>query len=301
MHKEKEYLPRCYGLSWDFKKKSLLFKIEKRLISKTQEFFQGNNKFMEYFLNEYTIPNNFANFGKPEKPFGFEDQFQWQKENQYDIIYSWSLPPVLYETKKPCVRCKGKGKIRNYITCYDCRGTGKGYLNTKDSFFTSGMLTFHILSWYMGSQLLNESVMNLCLNDRRQLMHVETTHTQGMWSCSISGWASKEVLDWINKVPNNKVQPLLDAMDSVEKLIWANSRHSKEFEFSFYAKNRFSFKIPGGASSFGTCGGIINPYYTGEALGGDNVDSRIQQLYLIVGMASLSDQVENWLRNDKKI
>jgi hypothetical protein len=287
---KKEYLRRCYSLSWDIEAIALLFSIEKRLIPKIKALFEQITQNRPDIIPVSTA-DNFSEIGETGKSFGFQNQFVYEAETDTDITYRWVIPSVLYQTKKKCPECKGTLFTEYGNKCRSCRQTGKKFEPIEDGKFTDGMLTLYFLLDILGMIILDESDKEANEDDRRQLVHVEISRTMGMCNCWILGWVSDEVSQWIDEAPNEDAKPITKAMGSVEERLYYRNVEGYDFRFSAQSGKRFWFQVPGSACTLGTDTGTMNLYSTGVALSPHNVDHRTAQLSFIAGLAALSDQV----------
>lgn len=296
MHKMKtEYLPRCYALSWDPKKVSLLFKIEKTTMPRLVEIFTNETPLMEHMYKIHPVPHNFGNIGKTGLPFGFEDQFKFESEDAGTFTYRWTIPPAKKYTGKKCPRCKGTGKSDFDQKCFDC-DNGKEKVHTEDTFISSGLKTFYCLTQIMSALLLDyvcgESKIET--SERKQLVHLEIASTPGYGTAYVGGWVDDAIFDWI-KDENSEEKPIIEAMEGVDERLWLRKPYHFSFQFIWNGEN-FGLQVPGNACDVGTYYGMMNMYHIGKALGCHNTDNSSQQLCFIAGFATLNDEVEIWLK-----
>jgi hypothetical protein len=288
---KKEYLRRCYDLSWDIEATALLFSIEKRLFPIIKSLFDFIIKKRPDMI-PVDFSYNFSDLGETGKSFGLENQFVHESENDFEIVYRWVVPPVIHQTEELCPDCNGTlvDFFRN--NCRTCRQTGKKFDPVEDRNFPAGMLTIYFLLNFLGIIILDESEEDPASEHRRQLVHAEISYKTGMCECWIGAWVSDEVSRWIEDAPNEEAKPIVKAMRSVEERLFCRNVDRYDFRFVADSGKRFWFQVPGSACTLGTDTGTINLYDTGTALSCHNIDHRCAQLSLIAGLAALSDQVK---------
>lgn len=297
MHHPKSFLSRTYGLSWDANNFSLLFKIEKRMIPALQEFLNMETRLIAQLCKDYPIVPNFDSFAQPGQAFGFDDTFVYEREDEHNLIYRFALKPLMYQSEETCIECGGT-KISTFsnMPCRACRETGKEYKRVEDTYFSPGMRTYFLLSWFLSAQLLHESAENLQPTTRRQIINIEISHTTGMHNCWIAGWAADEVFEWISHAPDAMAGEIANVMFLLENFLYGYTKENNmSFRFILGDKNNFWLQVPGSAATLGSERGL-NLYGTGRPLSPHNIDHRSNQMYLIAGMAFMSDHVEAWMK-----
>ena len=288
-HMKKEYLPRSYSLSWNAQECSLIIGIEKDMIKTLQQILNNPSLGRKNLLDLYQF-SKFGLFGKEGKPYGFENQFLYKGENNFEIIYEWKIPPVSIFTDEVCPQCNGSEDSRfdSMSPCYPCRGTGKALESTNDKHFLAGMVTFHQLTNVINMLFCNKKFTK---NSRKQVMTIEISHTSGMHRCYMSGWVDDSVLSYMETISESDENKIITAMKQSEDTVLVKDSDRNDFELLVRSGGKFHLRAPGNACTFGTEGGI-NFYDFGHAVCPHNIDNRFQQLAFIAGMATIHDLVE---------
>jgi hypothetical protein len=142
MHHTKSFLPRTYGLSWDAKSFSLLFRIEKRMIPLIKKFLNMETPLIAELCKDYPVVPNFDSFAHAHQAFGFDNTFVYEREDEHELVYRFALKPVMYQSDETCTECDGtKISIFSNLPCRACRQTGKEYRPVENTYFTSGIGT----------------------------------------------------------------------------------------------------------------------------------------------------------------
>jgi hypothetical protein len=297
MHHTKSFLPRTYGLSWDAKSFSLLFRIEKRMIPLIKKFLNMETPLIAELCKDYPVVPNFDSFAHAHQAFGFDNTFVYEREDEHELVYRFALKPVMYQSDETCTECDGtKISIFSNLPCRACRQTGKEYRPVENTYFTSGMRTYFLLSWFLSAQLLHEHVENLEPTIRRQIINIEISYTTGIHNCWIAGWAADEVFEWISHASDTMGEEIANVMFVLENFLYGYTKENNmSFRFILGDNNNFWLQVPGSAATLGSERGM-NLYKTGRPLFPHNIDHRANQMYLIAGMTFMSDQVEKWMK-----
>lgn len=299
--KEVSSLPRCYSFSFDIDTVTLFLKIQKWAIPELQRYLKADNLLMKYLKITHNGDKAFFdNFGKIGQNFGFEESICFSKETDDEIIYSYRLNSVFKITDQTCKDCEGTGKAYSNGKCFVCRGTGKQHVQSQKHFSTCLLSLWPIIRFAnnaLHSQCMEDNVSDWQPNtEKKQMVAVEWSDTSGMCNCSITAWVDESVLHIIEKISDNEVQSIIQAMHKTEETLLAVKTNEKYFRFNHYTEDTFGFKVPGNACTLalepcgvGMFGGI------GKTLSHHNVDTRFQQIEFIVGLSVLSDLTEKYI------
>lgn len=263
----------------------LILRIHKEIINSKEASLQ-KSPIVRDFLDKLKLPEFKEDFSKE---IGFGGAFKFIREVDELAEFSVEIPQVKTKTNNKCKDCKGTGKRGErfgYDECLFCEGTGYKYaMNWNDVTAISASITV-IMMW-----LQYPDIDTTAKNS--QLLTLQTITQNGMHGGSLSGDISipmKRILEsYLGEV---KFTEIIDAMkvcyDRMGLL-----RDYDQYSFNAYInKGRFVINIPGDA-----CGLHPSDWYDHKEQGYEfschNVDSSIQQLLLIFGLAKLHDIVRD--------
>ena len=292
-------LPLCYSFSFDIETMTLFLKIQKWLVPDIKKFLSDNNLLMQYMQKTYAYSKEiYVDFGEKGKNFGSNQSIIWDSETDEEIVYKYTLTPVIEITEEICEKCNGTKMDFFSRPCHECRETGKKHIDSKDRFSTG------MLSMYPIVRFLNMVLLDQCYNkdqsfksgtDKKQMVAMEWSDTSGMHNCSMVGWVDDSVLDWVKIVPNEETKVIVSAMRKTEETLLLTKPPEYYFRFLMYGDNQFGFEIPGNACSLSTdshgmgwFGGV------GKTLTPHNVDHRFHQIEFIVGLAVMTGLIEKY-------
>jgi len=238
--------------------------------------------------------------GLEDKFFGgFQEQFGFggiikveEKESDPFLHLEVPLPLFRVETQKPCEFCGGSGMIyfplfKESYPCGHCEDAEKEHhFDWKAAYQVSASLCvlFQLLS-----SLKEETSARI-----PQLLTVETIVKPGLHGSSLGGRYSKTLVQWMTNLGVRVSIPEMErAMFNAYKYMNGGKfGHIGEHEFRanvYYKNGWLNVSIPGNACD-------LNPEYGGPGpdrgykYDSHNVDSPVQQLTLLAGLAALSDR-----------
>lgn len=200
------------------------------------------------------------------------------------------LPKVKKSTGLPCEECDGTGKRYEDMDCFSCDGSG----DSMELDFAeinpiceklSSLTTF---LYYPPEQDTH--------TDSPQLLSVETMFKEEMDGAALCGEYSAPLVDWLSSLGTIRTElvEMVEAM-KVAYTHMASSAHCSDFDFQAVVENNkgwLNVSCPGNR-----CG--LNPgsdgwnHGEGYKFSSHNVDSPIQQLTLLAGLAALNDKARN--------
>lgn len=217
--------------------------------------------------------------------FGYDGCFSWEPRDAESRSLILPIPIIEKEIKESCHLCNGTGKsfYDDELPCFNCKGRKKERILDWDSAYRiSATLT-----------VLFESINyldDIPESSQSQLLTLETLTQKEAHGGSLHGTYSKTLVRWLSRVhPGTPVACMIQAMrDCYTAQFGAEESESRDFRASVDDKNGWlNVSCPGQA-----CG--LHPH-TGYILPGDgyqwsshNVDSPMQQLTLIAGLAALT-------------
>ena len=294
-------LPRCYNFSFDIETMTLFLKIQKWIALEIQKLLRAETGLMEnYMYKTYGGDKKlFANFGEKGQSFGYDNSILWHQETDDEIIYAYTLRPVIEQTEKLCERCHGTKIDFLSHPCNECRQTGKKHIGSKFH-FSQGLLSLYPIVKFANIALL-ESYLEKDKRqwnpqtNKKQLVAIEWSDTTGRHNCSMVAWVDNIVSMWIKVIPNHEVEGVALAMHKTEEILLLRKIDKNYFRFERYGDDLFSLQVPGNACSLDISShgmGMFGCY--GKTLQPHNIDHRFQQMEFIVGLAVINDLIEKY-------
>jgi hypothetical protein len=274
-------VPCWYDISWDEKKGCIILRIHRDFI----EWFGGKtwvDQLLEQYIKTFKIPDFCGGFGSD---FGFGGCLIFLGENSDFQSYAITIPKIIYKTERSCRTCQGSGVIVGF-KCMYCAGTGfeiKHDYTTAYAISSSLALLFSALSLY---DLKTSSNLP-------QLMTLNTTAIISSSGFAISGEYSMEAVrasSLLNRLDMNQIN---EAM----RLAWLEMNDglvSSLDQWHFYLNVLIGRRV-GLCFSNGAICIIPEPesLYVANIAGYNfysyEVDTPMQQLVLLVGLARLHD------------
>ena len=276
----REDVPCWYELSWQSKPPTLILKIHRDFL-KEMKVDLLNAPIVKAFMKEF----EFAEFsGDFEQDVGFNKVFKRSEEKDGFIAFRVEIPKIKKLTDKKCRQCGGSGKddLRGE-ECLFCDGKGKD----------------HIIDWHRAEAISASfsiflMVLGHCEKDTSapfpQLMLVETITRRDIHGGSLGGEISIPLRRWlISACSREDLSEVVSAM----KAAYGKMFGLRYNEFSFRVDVRecggFIMDCPGDA-----CGLHPTDWYMRDGEGYrfscHNVDTALQQLALLAGLAVLHDR-----------
>ncbi len=276
-----ENIPCWYELSYQEIPPSLILRIHKEFIASKNVSFK-DAQIVKHFKKEFNPPDFQEDFSKD---IGFGGVFKYKGEKDNFIEYQIGIPQVKKLTGKKCKECGGTG-YREEVDM-DCLYCDNGKEWTMDwSEVNKISATFTVLT----SWLMYPEIDTTC--PYPQLMTLQTTTQNGMHGGSLNGDCSIPFRTYLESLGEIQLSEVVEATKSAYKkmMMW---REFHEYDFNAYlSKGRFVINCPGDA-----CGLHPSDWYSFKNEGFEfschNVDSAVQQLTLIVGLAKLCDMARD--------
>lgn len=283
----RDIMPCWYELSWLEKLPAIILRVHNDFIGyiKEQKIDFENAPIIMRLKIEFGFKNFIGDFGGN---FGFDDALKRRGEKDGFTEFLIKIPKVKKITNKPCGRCNGKGKdrLRN-DKCLMCEGRGKEYkYDWKIPYAISASLkVFFMLALF---PKMETSV------SFPQLMTLTTVTARGNHGGAIHGEFSIPLAKWLNS-------NFCDKKEAAEKMKQAAMRaYKRMFGMSKFDRYNFDAKISdvGGVmlSCPGNATGIhpencykVDVGKEGYELACHNLDTPMQQLALLAGLATLHD------------
>jgi len=289
-----DVLPCWYEFSWrEILPPAIILRVHKDFIEETRERKINFENPMIWGLKQQFKFESFV--GDFDKDFGFNGVFLRKGEAGEFIEFIIPIPKVKKEGGH-CDSCGGSGKNEELLhgECLMCFGSGKKYVyNWKTPRAISASLNiFSTLASFPERETQAKFP---------QLMTVNVATREGMHGGSLSGECSIPFAKWAEKFyrgERNFVPEVLEAMKSSYHHMFGLS----EFEVhDFYAhmNNGFFFtSCPGNA-----CGLHATSQRLQEDRGYEfschNIDTPMQQITLLAGLAALHDKARKEMKKKK--
>lgn len=287
----RDIMPCWYELSWLEKIPAILLRVHKDFVEEIKERKIDFEK--APMVMGLKLEFGFKNFvGDFNGNFGFDDVFKRKGEKDGFIEFLIKIPKVKKKTDKSCSCCKGKGKtdfagIKKL--CLSCDGKGKEYIyDWRSPYAISGSLNvFFTLAAFPKK--------DTCAPNN-QLMDINLRTTRGGHGGSLRGDYSIFLAEWFNSCDKEK---------TATQIKQATMRaYRRMFEMSSFDRYKFDTRVNNGGVFISCPGdatgihpdGYRNDKNEGREFSCHNVDTPMQQLILLVGLAALHDIVRKEIK-----
>lgn len=291
----REDVPCWYELGWREDVPAIILRIHKDFIVKTDSIYE-NHHMLEYFkeIVEFDVSidsfcgdfnKEFIGFNKVLRNIGISSDF---------VEFLIDIPSLVCFSNNPCRSCGGSGN--SYINdsfCFFCDGKGKDRLiDWKKAFDLSASMSIITQFLYINRVLTGSQFP--------QLLTVKTTTSKDSHGVSLGGEFGPAFRQWLNGLGDYMV---IAEAEKAMKLSYCKMFHVKQVErfarFSVIVRDDgfLTLDCPGNA-----CG--IDPdvhWQKGEKgyrFSCHNVDTPMQQLLLISGLASLHDKARREMKKN---
>lgn len=276
---------RCwYELSWQpgerRKPPAIILRVHRDFVKKSPGF--NNQTIIRYFQKNFTLGTFEVSL---EKNFGFEEApFKRQKASGEFLEFRIDIPVIERLTKQLCPSCNGRGKDEWDMTCMRCNGSKK---ETRLSWtaadaITAGLAIFFELARFNGAET---SAF------KQQLFEVWSNKSED--SHHLWGDYSPAFMKWLHQHPVDTEFPRVEEAMQETYFFMFNQRSNlftRYFKAQLPHSGYLTLDCPGDA-----CG--IHPSTHGNTpergceFTCHNLDSAVQQLTLLAGLAALHDKV----------
>lgn len=282
---KREDIPCWYELSWQEKPPAIILRVHKDFIANApvipddapiiKQFMEGGFGFKKFCANL-------------EGNFGFDNAFQPGKETEEFVEFVAVIPRIEKQTGKPCPSCKGSGKNEFFPEdkCLHCEGEGKEWkIYWCPAYAISATFTIFFLLSRFPEKETSSSLL--------QLLTVCTATLKEMHGGSLDGEFSRPLCQWLRSLVASG-ETNLPVITRAMVMAYGRMFRLKDFyRFSFRAdirgeKGGLCTDCPGDATG-------IHPsdWYFHEEEGYEfsshNVDTPMQQITLLAGLAALHD------------
>ena len=289
---ERENMPCQYELSWDGKIPAIVIKMHRDFVAGLS--VSSEAPLILHFLSEFGFSafDCFrANlFG--EQLFGFDGAFQKIGEEKDFIIFEAMIPQVEKQLNEACRECDGSKQDKNFEgeKCLYCNGTGREWaMDWKSAYAISASFTVFFV---LASLRPYKKHKTSCAFS--QLLTVETITEKKMHGGSMSGVYSIPLGVFLSSFePNTEIVEMTEAMVRAWGKMFLQTNKCQRHNFWAkvdYPNGWLNVSCPGNA-----CG--LHPadnWGPGEGykFSCHNVDSPMQQIVLLAGLAALCDKAK---------
>ena len=274
-----EVLPCWYELSFLEKHKTLVFKINQDFIKELPKL-TAKNRYVKAFMDEFKFDNFGGSF---DCNLGFEGAFQRAGGNKDFVEFVIDMPKVRRETGEICKKCSGREDEVRF--CFDCSGTGKVIeYNYKAAYAISASFTL-----LLG---LAEYPEKRTRAKEPQLLTVTTITDRGNHGGSLQGNYGIVFCNWLDEQkPNHELKEVKASMAKAYSEMMGEISRLDPHGFLAYMqdKGRVTLKVPGDASDLFVEANTIIENNRGREFYSHNIDTPVQQITLLVGLAKLCD------------
>lgn len=282
-----ENIPSWYELSWQEKKPAIILRIHKDFV-KNLDVKIEESLIVKSLIEDFSFKEFSSDF---TRDIGFDKVFKHAGEKNGFVEFLIKIPKVKKRTNEKCSHCKGTGYDQDLDReCFSCEGTGKDY----------------ILDWYPAEAIsASFTVFTTPLNWKcetdtsanfPQLLTVNTITREGMHGGSLDGKISIPLRKWLSYFDDHaEIPEMLQAMKTAYNQM-TGLRDYHQFGFQVYVKGGgFVADCPGDA-----CGIYPSDWNMKEGKGYKfschNVDTPMQQITLLAGLAVLCDKARKEIK-----
>lgn len=231
----------------------------------------------------------FAEFcGSFSGNFGFNNSFKRQGEKDGFLEFLVDIPVINKLTGKKCPECRGKRRNPRFtdMECFHCNGTGKEHeMDWKTAYAISASFTlFTAISQY-------PQIETSC--PLPQLLTLYTITRQDMHGGSLGGGYSIPLVKYLVSLGRGaNITAMVHAMKaSYQRMIGGRDYDEHRFRASVdYENGWLNVDCPGDACGLHPSDGSDRWEGRGYEFSCHNVDSPMQQLTLIAGLAALYEK-----------
>lgn len=287
-----EDISRWYHFSWDENVRKFYIRISKSHIQ-GMEVNDFRRIFEHIEFSELYLPlldRLECVIGR--ETFGINDSIVRVSDDTDWLVYEIKIPCTVKVTGLTCQRCEGTGRRPlNYAgdddePCYHCNGSGdEKLIDYKE--VSRVCLSLNILL----SVLAYPNKDTGASSSELQLYTLTTCCIQGSQGHSVGGYASPEFVRFLKDVLDRRtthLQRVEAAMQYVHETLLSTVSKNKLYCFRCYIRGgQFCLSCPGNACEIHSENEYISSS-RGNGITCHNLDSGVQQLTLLVGMACLS-------------
>ncbi|MBU3926062.1 hypothetical protein KJ763_02750 [Patescibacteria group bacterium] len=284
----REDVPCWYELSFAEKIPAIILKVHEDFV-KEKGAIPENAPIIEEFKEGFRFKKFSGDFGRD---FGFEGIFKFRgiKDGFYEFVIE--IPKVKKDSGKKCGYCEGSGEDKFLgRKCLFCNGKGKEYVyDWQNAYSVSASFTvFSMLSYFYEG---NTS----CL--KPQLLLVQTITHKDMHGGSLAGMYSVPLVKWLGSFGKHAI--MIEMQKAMKRTYFHMFGKDKYLEHDFRAyvadnNGWLNVSCPGNACGLHPQSGYIEKD-NGYEFSCHNVDTPMQQITLLAGLAALHDKARKEIK-----
>jgi len=287
----REDIPCWYELSWRSKKPAIILKVHRDFIASIKSVSE-DAPIVKSLKEEFKFKRFIGSF---EANFGFDNAFILVGEKENFVEFMIKIPKIKKWTNENCSNCKGSGKeifVDSRRNCFNCEGTGKKHIvDWQPAYAISASFTvFTKLARFPKTETSARFP---------QLITVNTITGMDLHGGSLGGEYSIPFVKWLSSLFGNSITEMVNAMKiAYNRMLGLRKFHQFHFSASVdYEDGWLNVDCPGDA-----CG--LNPVHNagydmkrgfGYEFNCHNVDTSVQQITLLAGLAALNDKARKEL------
>ena len=288
MTKEHKYivwdnLPRWYGLSWRGEENAIVVSVDAEVLRGLETHSQ-DHPWVKDFMKELELENFEGSFAKN---FGFDGGLE-RVEKGGIVEFVATLPRVFRLLDELCEECKGSGEnqIWHEGKCLRCSGSGRKSVHEwKLAFAQSASLNLLLRDLEYPDEEAS--------SDKLQLITVSLLTQRGQNGGSLGGKYSIPLVNWLSQREGYSIDGMVMAMKQAHERMLGEDRFRGSFRASVdSAGGWLNVSCPGDACGLNPNHGSVRGDGKGYEFSSHNVDSPMQQLTLLAGLAALHDEVD---------
>lgn len=295
-----DHIPRKYHLLWDEVGRTLRIQVHKDCLQLVRPV-QKDCPWVRTVSERHELDGLFDGFSGDLRAgsFGFNHAIMKVGESGDYIEYVAKIPEIKILTQFDCGDCDGTGKRNPELFseghCLHCAGSGKmGVLDWRSAYIMTASLglLFEILD-------VNEETSAV----EHQLVTVKMMSDYGLHGSSIGGDFGIDFMDHVRSGPSELksiIEHTTQAMRTAHAHMFTLDEYDRMRIRVDYDNGQIGLTVPGDA-----CG--INTSFDSSTKGEGrdfschNVDSPLQSLALLAGIASMSGQVGHYIGAKRKL
>ena len=291
-----ENMPCIYDLSWNKKIPAIILKIHKSVIKSCPDL--RKSFYVPYFVKNFGFEffDQFKENLIGDLYFGFDQCCRKIGEENRFWIFEIPIPAIKEWLNENCDECNGFGKDKHKEKCLYCDGTGREKVfKTKRAYAICASLC---LLFEFASLRFEKKYKTEC--DFSQLVSIETVIRHGFHGASLGGVYSIPLAKFLASFePNTEICEMTKAMTVAHKKMF---RKLDRFDrCSTWAKVAYkngwlNVGCEGDACGLHPADGSGPEKDVGYKFSSHNVDTPMQQIILIAGLAALCDKARKEIK-----
>ncbi len=282
----RENIPCWYELSWQKKEPAILVKVHRDFI-RSVKTVSKDAPIVVSLKEEFGFKDFIGSF---EGNFGFDNAFVFLEQKEDFTEFVVKIPKIKKWTNKECTYCHGTGKEIFSETkrgCFHCEGKGKEYFfDWQAAYAISASFTVFTALAKFPKVVTSATIL--------QLMTINASiNKENLGKAWLDGEYSIPLVQWLSLLFEKSISDMVSAMKTTYDLMVGLKRFNlSEFKAAVDGKGGWlNIDCPGNA-----CG--LNPVHNagyniqkglGYEFSSHNIESPVQQITLIAGLAALND------------